>query len=451
MIAGRVCVIGAGSSGLPVVKALAERGIDLDCFERSDRVGGNWAFRNPNGMSSAYRSLRTNTSRTRTQYGDFPMPADAPDFPHHSDMARYFHAYAERFGLLERITFGANVVRARREHEGWNVALDGGESRRYAALVVANGHHWNPRWPEPPIPGRFGGEVLHSHDYLDLREPVTMAGKRVVVVGLGNSAVDIAVELSRPGGAAAVYLAARRGAWILPKTLFGRPVDRLGVAHPRVPWRVQSVVAELLMRTVSPGAPWRVGLPRPDHPPLAAHPTISEDLVGCVRRGEIVPKPAVVAMEGGSVRFADGSAVEADVVVFCTGYKVSFPFFDAGTLAAPGNDLALWRRIVRPGETDLFFVGLLQPLGAIMPLAEAQAKLIAAYFAGEYALPDPASMAAETERERRALARRYVSSPRHTMEVDFDRYLHELRGELDRGRRRAAAAGSRRSAADARA
>jgi dimethylaniline monooxygenase (N-oxide forming) len=435
---GRVCVIGAGSSGLPVVKALADRGIPFDCFERSDRVGGNWAFGNPNGMSSAYRSLCTNSSRTRTQYADHPMPADYPDFPHHSQMARYFESYARRFGLAERITFRTTVAQARREDGGWTVTLAHGERRRYGVLVVANGHHWDPRWPEPPIPGPFDGAVLHAHHYVDPTDPVDMTGRRVVVVGAGNSAMDIAAELAKSGRADRVYLSARRGAWIIPRTLFGRPVDRLRVAPWFLPWRVQSLAARLMLRLFGPPPSWRHGLPRPDHPPLAAHPTISQEMPALLVRGAVVGKPGLAALEGGRVRFADGSTAEADAIVYCTGYRVSFPFLGPEVVSAPGNDLPLWLRLVRPGETDLFFVGLLQPLGATMPLAEAQAGLVAAHLTGQYAFPPVEAMAARIARERRALARRYVASPRHTMQVDFDRYLHDLRLELRRGQRRAA-------------
>jgi dimethylaniline monooxygenase (N-oxide forming) len=431
-----VCLIGAGSSGLPVIKALAERGIAVDCFERSDRVGGNWAFRNPNDMSAAYRSLHTNSSRTRTQYADFPMPAGYPDYPHHSQMARYFEAYAGRFGLGRRIAFGTTVRRARRGDGGWLVTLEPGGTRRYDVLVVANGHHWKPRCPEPPH-GRFDGPVIHSHDYVDPAEPLALAGRAVVVVGLGNSAADIAVELAAAGAAGRVYLSVRRGAWILPKHVAGRPVDRLAVTNPRVPWRVQSLLARATLLATGRGRPRRLGLPRPDHPPLAAHPTVSEDLPDRLRRGDVVAKPPIARFGGRTVHFADGGAVEADAIIYCTGYEVSFPFFGREIAAPAENDFPLWRRLARPGETDLFFVGLLQPLGAIMPLAEAQAKLIAAALAGDYAFPDQAAMQRDLARERDEVRRRYVASPRHTMQVDFDRYLWELQRELAAGRERA--------------
>src|SRR6476659_10715747 len=137
----RTCVIGAGPSGLAAVKALAEAGLDFDCFEKSDRVGGNWVFKNRNGMSSAYRSLHINTSRERMEFADFPMPKSYPDFPHHTHIARYFDAYVDHFGIRDRIRFGTGVEHAARRPDGvWELALDDGSTQRYDALVVANGH-----------------------------------------------------------------------------------------------------------------------------------------------------------------------------------------------------------------------------------------------------------------------------------------------------------------------
>src|SRR5436853_1335657 len=135
------CVIGAGSSGIAAAKALHERGIPFDCFEKSDRVGGNWVFGNKNGMSSAYRSLHINTSRERMEYTGFPMPTSYPDFPHHSQIAAYFNAYVDHFGFRDRIRFETGVEHAERGEDGvWTVSLDTGEARRYDMLLVANGH-----------------------------------------------------------------------------------------------------------------------------------------------------------------------------------------------------------------------------------------------------------------------------------------------------------------------
>ncbi len=436
----KVAVIGAGSSGLPVAKELVERGVDVDVFDRSDRVGGNWVFGNRNGMSSAYRSLHINTSRDRMQYADHPMPSDYPDFPHHTLIARYFDAYVDRFGFRDRIRFETTVTRLERgDGGGWWLTTDRGARSRYDAVAVANGHHWDPRWPEPPVPGRFDGIVMHSHAYLDPDEPHALRGKRVVVLGMGNSAMDIACELSREGVAAKVFLAMRRGAYVIPHYWFGKPLDQLLSLPPWTPWPIKRRLAELSY-AAAVGDVTRFGLPRPDHRLGEAHPTISSELLPRLGRGDLVVKPNLAALEGDRVRFVDGSVEPIDAIVYCTGYRVTFPFLDPALIAAPDNDLPLFFRVFKPGLDDLYFVGLLQPLGAVMPLAEAQAKWIGEHLAGEYRLPDDAAMRAWIARDRRDMFRRYVKSARHTMQVDFDEYLWRLGRERFAGRARASRA-----------
>ncbi len=436
-----VCVIGAGSSGIAAVKTLNERGFEPDCFEASDRVGGMWVYKNVNGKSGAYRSLHINTSRGRMEYAHFPMPADYPDFPHHAQIAAYFDAYVDHFGFRDRITFETKVTRAeRREGGGWEVTTDDGATRAYDALIVANGHHWDPRWPEPAFPGqeRFAGTQIHSHDYRG-DDPELLRDKSVVVLGMGNSAMDIAVEASF--FARDVFLAARRGAWVIPKYLFGRPLDTLSPSA-RVPFAVRRRVQQAMLRAMV-GDMERYGLPKPDHPLLGAHPTVSDDVLSRIAHGEIVPKPNIAELTERTVRLADGSEVEADVVVYCTGYKVTFPFFDPELIAAPGNDLPLFRRVFHPDIPDVFFIGLLQPLGAVMPLAELQSRWICDHLAGRYHLPPAAELRADMEAERAAMFKRYVASKRHTMQVDFEDYVLEARRERRRGEQRAALAGHR--------
>ena len=432
----RACVIGAGSSGIAAVKALHQRGIDFDCFETSDRVGGNWVFNNRNGMSAAYRSLHINTSRERMQFADFPMPPTYPDFPHHTDIAAYFDAYVDHFGFRHRITFETAVERAAPAGGGWDVTPAGGETRRYDALLVANGHHWDPRPPEPPFPGSdaFAGVQLHSHQYTG-DDPALFRDRGVVVLGMGNSAMDIAVEASH--SAAATYLAARRGAWIVPKYVLGRPLDQYPTS-PRVPFEVRRPIAERLLRLVV-GDLERYGLPRPDHRFGEAHPTISDEILSRLSHGAISVKPNIARLTERTVVFADGSEVEADVVVYCTGYKVSFPFFDPALISAPDNDLPLFRRVFHPELAGVYFIGLLQPLGAIMPLAAAQSEWLCDHLTGAYVLPPPHELRADIERERARMFKRYVASKRHTMQVDFEDYLADLAAERRRGARRAAA------------
>jgi thioredoxin reductase len=433
----RACIIGAGSSGIAAAKALHERGIPFDCFEKSDRVGGNWVFGNRNGMSAAYRDLFINTSRPRMAYSDFPMPESYPDFPHHAQIAAYFDTYVDHFGFREKITFETAVTRATwREDELWEIELDTGESRLYDALLVANGHHWDPRWPEPPFPGSesFAGEQIHAHSYL---ENSIFAGKRVVILGMGNSAMDIAVESSY--AAARTYLAARQGAWIVPKYVFGKPVDQLP-NNLRVPFKIRQQIFQQLIKAFT-GPPERYGLLKPNHKFGEAHPTVSGRILDRIQHGTIVPKPNIAALEGSAVRFIDGSVVGADIVVYCTGYKITFPFFDPEFLSAPDNEIELFRRVSHPAIPSLFFIGLLQPLGAIMPLAEVQGAWVGDYLRGAYAPPDPAAIRADIHAEREAVRKRYVASKRHTIQVDFDQYLLELTKERQAGARRAAAKG----------
>jgi cation diffusion facilitator CzcD-associated flavoprotein CzcO len=435
------CVIGAGSSGIAALKALTERGIPVDCFEKSDRVGGNWVFANKNGMSSAYRSLHTNTSRDRMAYSDFPMARTYPDFPHHTQIAQYFSDYARHFGLKDRIAFETGVERAVRDPADgvWTVTLDTGETRRYDALLVANGHHWDPRWPEPPYPGSFDGVEMHSHWFVDASD---WRDQNVLVVGMGNSAMDIAVESSFV--AQRTFISGRRGEHVVPKYVFGRPVDQIAVnpMTPLVPLPVRHAFFRALYR-LAVGRVEDYGLPKPDHRLLESHPTLSSDFLGRVAQGDVTWKPGISELCGGEVRFADGSVEAIDVIVWCTGYKVTFPFFDPDYISAPDNELLLYRRVFKPGVDNLFFIGLLQPLGALMPLAEAQGRWVAAYLRGEYRLPGVPGMEAEMRREHDRLRRRYVASKRHTMEVDFDDYLFALRRELKAGARRAREEGFR--------
>jgi cation diffusion facilitator CzcD-associated flavoprotein CzcO len=430
-------IIGAGSSGIAVAKALHERGLPFVCFEASDRVGGNWVFQNKNGMSSAYRDLYINTSRARMEYSDFPMPKSYPHFPHHTHIAAYFDSYADHFGLRDGISFETAVQRAEQRPDGtWEITDSRGGTHVHDMLVVANGHHWDARWPEPAFPGsdEFGGVQMHAHDY---RDNESLRGKDVVVLGMGNSAMDIAVESSYVAGS--TYLAARHGAWIVPKYLFGRPMDQL--PHTAlIPDRIAYKAFELVVR-LHTGNPQRYGLPRPEHRFGQAHPTVSGRILDRIVHGAVTPRPNIARLGPDWVQFDDGTRVHADVVVYCTGYRITFPFFDAGFLAAPDNRIELFRRVFVPGNRSLAFAGLLQPLGAIMPLAEAQGRWVAAYLLGRYHLPGRRVMEADIRRENARMRKRYVASKRHTIQVDFDRYLFELRRERCRGAERARAAG----------
>ncbi len=427
----RVCIIGAGSSGITALKVLREHGLEAVCFEKGSGIGGNWRYGNDNGLSAAYSSLHINTSKKRMAYSDFPMPEEYPDYPHHSQILRYFEAYADRFGLREHIRFRRTVESVRPEGGRWRVSVRGAAEDRsdlFRAVLVCNGHHWRPKLPN--FPGNFDGHTLHSHSY---REPSAFEEKRVVVVGMGNSGVDIVCELSAV--AARTFLSARRGAHVLPKYVWGRPVDKL--ASPlmsRMPLALQRTVLQAVV-TLARGRQERRGVPRPSHHLLQAHPTLSEELLDLVAAGRIETKPDIERFDGRTVHFRDGSREEVDAIVFATGYRLGFPFLAPELIDPERNEVRLYRNVVHPHLPGLFFIGLIQPLGAIMPLAEAQSQWVAELLAGECALPPVEGMLRACEDDRAALRRRYVSSTRHTIQVDFFPYLRTIRREIRQGRR----------------
>ena len=436
----RVCVIGAGVSGLTTIKSLGDWGVDHVCFEASDEVGGNWYFRNPNGRSSAYRSLHIDTSKTAISFTDFPMDERYPDFPHHTQIHGFLREYADRFGLRDRIRFNTRVEHATRlEQGGWDI-----DGERFDVLVVCNGHHWDPSYPD--FPGSFEGPAIHSHHYIDPSEPLPLEGKRVLVVGIGNSAVDIVSELSRKGVAERVFISTRSGAWVIPKYVLGRPVDTIVKTNPRIPLGLQRRFAQVLPRLVS-GRMEDFGLPRPNHRFLEAHPTVSSELLLRLGSGDATAKPDVAELQSDRVRFTDGSVEPVDAIIYATGYKITFPFFDPAFISAPGNVLRLYKRIFRPDLDDLAFVGLGQALPTIFPFAECQAKLVGRWLGGDWALPSPAQMEAEIRRDERRYVRHYSARPRHTMQLDHWVYEHDLRTRVvPEGQKRAVAAGGTRRA-----
>ena len=438
----QVCIIGAGSSGITAAQVLTSRGVSFDCFEAGSGVGGNWRYGNDNEMSSAYESLHINTSRQLMEYAAYPMPESLPDYPDHRQIAQYFDDFVDHFGLRERITFRTEVTKVEPvdSPEGRYAVTfrsrDGGEpqTRHYRDVIVANGHHWDPRWPEPSYPGAetFPSVQLHAHHY---RTPDLLEGKRVLVLGIGNSACDIAVESSRV--AERTDLAMRRGAHILPKYMFGIPTDHLtDSALARGPLKLQQWSMAALLR-LTQGKVTDYGLPEPDHAVLHAHPTVSQELLNRLGHGDITVRPNIDRFEGAKVFFTDGSAAEYDVVVYCTGYKVSFPFLPPDVVSAEDNHVDLYRRVVHPDHPGLYFIGLIQPLGAIMPLAEAQAEWVGDLVTGVGKLPSMRAMRAQIAAYDRKVAKRYVASRRHTIQVDFHAYRAEIARERKQSRKRA--------------
>ncbi|MEU7814984.1 NAD(P)-binding domain-containing protein [Pseudonocardia sp. NPDC049154] len=431
-----VCVIGAGISGLTTSKILSDYAIPFDTFESGDRVGGNWAFKNSNGHSSAYRSLHIDTSAEGLRFKDFAISTSYPDFPHHSQVQQYLEDYSAAFDLKRHIRFNTSVKHAERlDGGGWRIDTSDGETRHYDVLVVGNGHHWDPRFPQ--FPGTFDGETMHSHHYIDPEEPLHLRGKRILVVGIGNSASDIVSELSQQSNRNRVFLSTRSGAWVVPKYMLGKPVDQLISTFPRLPMKPQRYLARALPRLLS-GDMTHYGLPQPNHHFLEAHPTQSSELLVRLGSGDAVAKPNVRALEGNRVRFVDDSVEDIDVIIWATGYNITFPFFDEDFLSAPDNRIDLFKRILVPGIDDLMLVGFGQAIPTLFPFVECQASLVARYLAGTYRPPAVPKMKAAIAADHERYLGHMHDSARHTQQLDYHVYADDMvRRELPAGRKRA--------------
>jgi len=423
-----VCIIGAGCSGFTTAKRLKDFGIAYDQFEASDNIGGNWYFKNPNGMSACYQSLHIDTSKYRLAFDDYPVPDDWPDFPHHSQLFDYFNDYVDHFGLRDAIQFNTRVEEARRDdNEIWHVTLSTGETRQYSALVVANGHHWDAKVPTE-YGDHFDGLQMHSHSYNSPFEPHDLRGKNILVVGVGNSAMDIASEVSQRPIANKCFVSARRGVWVLPKYLNGEPADK-SVMPAWMPGKIGRWLGQKTIERAI-GKMENYGLPKPDHKVLTAHPSVSGEFLTRLGCGDISVKPGLRKLDGDGVVFEDGTREAIDTIIWATGYRIRFPFLNQNALAVENNKFPLYHRMIKPGWRNLFFVGLAQPLPTLVNLAEQQSKFIAAVLSGRLELPDDAAMEAQIIKDEQKYLGHYYDSERHTIQIDFNQYVHDLKKQL---------------------
>lgn len=427
----RVAIIGAGPAGLTALRALDRAGIDATCFEKGARIGGIWTLEDR--PTAAYPALHLITSRARTEFEEHPMPAGTPHYPSREAVGAYLESYAERFGLYDRIRLGTEITRAsRRAGGGWQLEPVG---ESFDVLLVASGHNDVPKLPSPPYPGEFSGRQLHALEYPG-GEP--FRGQRVLVVGMGNSAMDISSELSWL--AERTLLSVRRGSWIVPKRLLGMPADQIirpwSAVH--VPWQIRQPLAQLLLR-LTVGPPDRLGLPEPARGLFQDHPTITDTVPSRIAHGAIEPVGAIEALDGDRVRFAGGRSEAVDAIVWCTGYRVEIPFLDDDVTGPDPEALPLYKRVLHLDHDDLLFVGLMQSTGSALPIVERQARLAAERLAGRWAPPPREAMRADCVDRHRRARRRWGDHGRPHMRVDFDLYMHELARELEAGRARAAA------------
>ena len=356
----QMAVIGAGPVGLAVARALLQHSIPYEQLEADDDLGGNW-------YHGVYETAHIISSRKTTEYADFPMPEEFPDFPSAQQMLAYLNSYAKVFNLRPQIQFGTKVVMCRPENNGrWEVELANGEKRIYKGVIVCSGHHWDKRFPN--YPGQFAGEYIHTKDY---KNPQQLIDKRVLVIGGGNSACDLASEAARVGRSCDLSL--RRGYWFLPKVLFGVPLPEL--VSGWVPVWAQRLFLKAVLK-VAVGKYEDYGLPKPDHRIFEAHPTLNSEILHYVKHGRIRPRPDVAKFEGRRVVFADGSSEEFDMVVCGTGFHLSFPFLPPGVVPVEGSNALLYAGCTLPNYKNLYIVGTPQVRYGFGPLITPAAALI---------------------------------------------------------------------------
>ncbi|RPB01894.1 N-oxide-forming dimethylaniline monooxygenase [Choiromyces venosus 120613-1] len=438
----RVAIIGAGISGLVSIKQCLEEGIEPVCFEALGHFGGQWHYTDPDPetgkvVSSIYRSLIINTSRETMMMSDFPMdPKVYAMYTHNSKVKKYFESYAEFFKIQPYIRLNHRVRRALPEGDGkWTVEVESnGEVTvdTYDAVFVCTGHHSTPNVPDWEDADKFEGELIHSHYY---RNTVKFREKDVAVVGIGNSGADISAELSTC--TKSTHLITRSGSWIWPRFLFGQPFENVGSRFMLnfMPRPISIAVTQQVLNFTLGTIPQEL---KPEHNLLAAHPTIRSDLFERIRTGTITPhRGSIKRFTKKGIELTNGEIVEPlDAVVAATGYTLNFPFLPKGIVQSDEDEdgkenwANLYRLIMAPGHPGLYFIGLCQPLGALMPVSEMQARWVTAVMKGEIPLPSPEKMHEDIAAYQNNLRKVFVKSPRHTLEVEFFPYMDMLARDL---------------------
>lgn len=423
----KIAVIGAGPSGITALKNLVDQGLDVTAFDRNSEVGGNWIYSENESHSSVFETTHIISSKTLSQYEDFTFDDFDPavsDYPSHDELRRYFQAYARKFNLYPFIQFETLITHCEwKGPEAWEVTFEkGGVSltETFTHLVVCNGHHWKPRFPE--YPGEFSGEFIHSHNF---KKAAPFTGKKVLVIGGGNSACDVAVETSRVSKLTAISW--RRGYRIVPKFFFGKPSDVVAEQTKWLPVKVRSFFNQLLLKIML-GDNKLYGLRPVTEPFGSTHPTINDELLLKIRHGKVKPRLDIKRFEGKKVVFEDGKEEEYDSIVACTGYWLSHPFFNRDFINYSEGPVPLWLKMFHPTVSNVYFIGMFQPLGCIWPGAELQSKLMAQEIIGKWKRPENIQELCQKEVSNPHY--KQIDTPRHTITVDFHLFVKELKKQL---------------------
>ena len=390
-------IIGAGPMGLCTARQLKKHGIDFVGFELNSDVGGLWDIDNPH--STMYDSAHLISSKSTTQFSEFPMRDEVAPYPHHSEMRRYFRDYADHFQLKTHYQFNTRVVEVNRLERGWQLISEQNGVRRnwqFDGVLIANGTLHKPN--SVSLPGDFDGQVMHSSEY---RSAAVFEGKRVLVVGCGNSACDIAVDAVHR--AASVDISVRRGYYFLPKFILGKPTDTFGGAI-KLPRPLKQRLDGLLVRALV-GKPSSYGLPDPDYKLYESHPVMNSLVLHYLGHGDIKARRDISKVDGKQVTFTDGVQGEYDLILQGTGYKLDYPFIDRAHLNWPEKAGApqLYLNVFHPQYDDLFMMGMVEASGLGWQGRDEQAELVALYIRQLQQGAASAKALQQTKRERASI------------------------------------------------
>ncbi len=414
-----VCVVGAGPAGLTMARRLSLTGARFEIFERNSDVGGIWDIDVAN--SPMYESAHFISSKTLSGFPGFPMPDEYPDYPNHAQILAYIRSFADHFDLRKHVKFNTSIEHASQADDGlWELQLSDGTQRVCRYLVCANGVTWVPN--EVSWPGEFNGVVRHSVTY---RSHTEVRGKRVLVVGAGNSGVDIACDAAFAADQA--FLSLRRGYHFIPKHVFGKPADRFAEEGPKLPNWLEIRIFTGLLRFIN-GDITRLGLPKPDHELFASHPIMNTQILHYLAHGDCIAKAQVKCFEGDDVVFVDGSREQVDLVITATGYKHACPYLDEGTLDMQGGRPDLYLGMFSRKHANLAVLGFVEFASAAYSRFDEMAQLIVAD-----ATAEPGSFVCQSFAELKAKHRpnlqgmhHYIDSERHSNYVEIKAYLKTL-------------------------
>lgn len=436
----RICIVGGGASGLTAIKACKEQGLIPICYEWTKNIGGLWRYREDDihGLGSVMRSTIINSSKEMSSFSDFPPPKEYPNYMHNSKMIRYIELYAKQFDLVRHVEFEQEVKDISQapdfETTGrWVVTVQkvGSEEPRkevFDGVMVCAGHHVFPIIPKFPGQDEFQGRIIHTHSY---KKPNGYDDKKVLVVGVGNSGGDVAVELSNI--ASQVYLSTRRGCWVIHRVgPNGRPLDTcymkrsLNVFFNWLPYPIVCSIVERKMNSRFDHELYRL---KPEHHIFGQHPMVNDALPNRILSGTVEVRGDVNRFTAKGVIF-EGESEETEVneVVLATGYKIYFPYLSKDIVEVDDNKVELYQFAIPPRlkHKTLILIGLGQPVGALFPISELQSRIFALHMADKIQLPSEEDMLADIKKKDIEMKKRYFSGPRHTIQMDWINYMDEL-------------------------